>query len=199
MKTFRVKFLNGHFIDQDNQKRVETYLTKEEKPVTYLNLGADFPYSKLTIVIFQKDLINFPLTPSDHYKGMNVYVTGEIGTYKEKVQIIAKKPDVNSLEPKTKQILTQYRRQLEIYAHLVEERTGYKVSKMHLYYPKEEDASPYITFKSNVDNIQHTISVFDDVVNKIESKNYNMSHIIKSEKQCGDFDMRFHCNQKKYF
>jgi hypothetical protein len=65
-----------------------TFVTKGEKPVTYLNLGA-----KLTIVIFQKDLINFPFIPSDHYKDMNVCVTGEIGTYKEKVQIIANKPE----------------------------------------------------------------------------------------------------------
>jgi len=68
-----------------------TFVTKGDKPVTYLNLGAVFPNSKLTIVIFQKDLINFPITPSDHYKGQNVCVTGEIGTYKEKVQIIAKR------------------------------------------------------------------------------------------------------------
>ena len=71
-----------------------TFVTKEEKPVTYLNLGADFPNSKLTIVIFQKDLINFPITPSDHYKGMDVCVTGEIGTYKEKVHIIVNNPNV---------------------------------------------------------------------------------------------------------
>lgn len=70
-----------------------TFVTKGEKPVTYLNLGAEYPNTKLTIVIFQKDLTNFPITPSDHYKGMNVCVTGEVGTYKEKVQIIAHKPE----------------------------------------------------------------------------------------------------------
>lgn len=70
-----------------------TFVTKGEKPVTYLNLGADYPNTKLTIVIFQKDLTKFPFTPSDHYKGMNVCVTGEIGTYKEKAQIIANKPE----------------------------------------------------------------------------------------------------------
>ncbi len=101
-------------------------------------------------------------------------------------------------ESKTKQVLAQYRRQLEIYAHLVEERTGHVVSKMHLYYPKEENSSPYVTFKSNKDNIQHTISVFDEVVNKIETKNYDMKHIVKSEKQCGECDMRYHCNPKQY-
>ena len=55
-----------------------TFVTKGEKPVNYLNLGADYPNTKLTIVIFQKDLVNFPLKPSDHYKGQNVCVTGEI-------------------------------------------------------------------------------------------------------------------------
>ena len=70
-----------------------TFVTKGDKPVTYLNLGADYPNSKLTIVIFQKDLVNFPITPRDHYKGMDVCVTGEVGTYKEKVQIVANKPE----------------------------------------------------------------------------------------------------------
>lgn len=70
-----------------------TFVTKGEKPVTYLNLGADYPNSKLTIVIFQKDLINFPITPSDHYKGMDVCVSGEIKKYKDKIEIIANKPE----------------------------------------------------------------------------------------------------------
>ena len=70
-----------------------TFVTKGEKPVTYLNLGADYPNTKLTIVIFQKDLVNFPLKPSDHYKGQNVCVTGEIKQYKEKIEIIANKPE----------------------------------------------------------------------------------------------------------
>jgi DNA helicase-2/ATP-dependent DNA helicase PcrA len=131
-------------------------------------------------------------------KGTIDLIEGENGT----VELIdfksGSKPDVNATDPKTKQVLAQYRRQLEIYAHLVEERTQHTVSKMHLYYPKEEDGSPYITFKSNKDNIQHTISVFDEVVSKIETKNYDMTNINKSEKQCGDCDMRFHCNPKHY-
>jgi len=70
-----------------------TFVTKGDKPVTYLNLGADYPNTKLTIVIFQKDLVNFPIKPSDHYKGQNVCVTGEIKQYKEKIEIIANKPE----------------------------------------------------------------------------------------------------------
>ena len=70
-----------------------TFITKGDKPVTYLNLGADYPNTKLTIVIFQKDLIKFPSTPSEYYKDKNVCVTGEVGVYKERYQIIANKPE----------------------------------------------------------------------------------------------------------
>ncbi|HMR89984.1 MAG TPA: hypothetical protein PKD51_17600 [Saprospiraceae bacterium] len=71
-----------------------TYVTKGDKPVTYLNLGANFPNSKLTIVIFQKDLTNFPFIPSDHYKGKNVCVTGKVKKYKEKIEVIVSSSDV---------------------------------------------------------------------------------------------------------
>ena len=69
-----------------------TFVTKGEKPVTYLNLGADYPKTKLTIVIFQKDLQHFSFVPSDHYKNMNVCVSGEIGIYKERPQIVVMSP-----------------------------------------------------------------------------------------------------------
>ena len=70
-----------------------TFITKSDKPITYLNLGADYPNTKLTIVIFHKDLINFPPKPSNHYNEMNVCIIGELTTYKDRVQIIATKPD----------------------------------------------------------------------------------------------------------
>ncbi|WP_295123504.1 ATP-dependent DNA helicase [uncultured Chitinophaga sp.] len=108
------------------------------------------------------------------------------------------KPDVNTNDPKDKQRLNQYQRQLEVYAYLVEERTGYRVSKMHLYYPKEDEGSPYITFSYESSRINQTIANFDGVVNKIERKDFDMANVRKSEKQCGDCDMRYHCNPKQY-
>lgn len=131
-------------------------------------------------------------------KGTIDLIEGENGTVELVDFKSGDKPDVNTTEPRIKQTLAQYRRQLEVYAHLVEERTGQKVSKMHLYYPKEEAGSPYVTFKANKDNVSQTIAVFDEVVNKIEKKNYDMQHVVKSEKQCGDCDMRYHCNPKQY-
>lgn len=108
------------------------------------------------------------------------------------------KPEVNTTDPKDRKVLLQYQRQLEVYAHLVEERTGYEVSKMHLYFPKEDDGNPYISFPYNPDLIENTIATFDKVVDKIENKDFNMGNVVKSEKQCGNCDMRFHCNPKQY-
>lgn len=108
------------------------------------------------------------------------------------------KPDVNSSDQYTRELLDRYRRQLEVYAHLVEERTGHEVSQMHLYYPKEDDSSPYITFRKSENTITKTIESFDKVVRKIEQKNFDNSHILKSDKQCSGCDMRFYCNPKTY-
>lgn len=108
------------------------------------------------------------------------------------------KPDINSIEPIIKKLLNQYKRQLEVYGHLVEERTGYKVSKLHLYYPKEENGSPYITFKFDQGQIQETIQSFEAIVRKIEAKDFDPNSVAKSEKLCGDCDMRFHCNPRQY-
>lgn len=65
-----------------------THITKGEKKTTYLNLGADYPNNKLTIVIFERDLPNFGYVPAVFLKDKNVCVTGKVVTYKEKPQII---------------------------------------------------------------------------------------------------------------
>ena len=105
---------------------------------------------------------------------------------------------MNATDLLTLRMLDRYKRQLEVYAHLVEERTEYQVSKLHLYYPKEEYGSPTISFPVNEDKISNTIASFDRVVGKIEQKDFNMSHIVKNEKQCGSCDMRYYCNPKQY-
>ena len=101
------------------------------------------------------------------------------------------KPDINSPEDREK--LNRYRRQLEIYAHLVEERTGYEVSRMHLYYTGEESGNPYISFLKKRAKIEETMAAFDRVVELIESKNYAMSGVEKCDKLCSNCDMRFYC------
>ena len=69
-----------------------THVSKGEKKTTSLNLGADFPNQKLTVVIFESDLPKFSYTPALLLKDKNVCVTGKLMTYKGKPEIIVNDP-----------------------------------------------------------------------------------------------------------
>lgn len=125
-------------------------------------------------------------------KGSVDLIRGEQGT----VEIVdfksEKKPDLE----RDQERLKQYQRQLEVYAHLVEERTGQKVSKMHLYYTGEESGNPYVTFEKNPKAIAGTIAEFDKVVGRIEGRDYGMK--ARPHKMCVDCDMRPFCDSKEW-
>ncbi len=104
------------------------------------------------------------------------------------------KPDVNN--PDDREKLDRYKRQLEIYAHIVEERTGYSVSRMHLYYTGEESGNPYITYDRVSRTIEKTVKTFDGIVNLIEAKNFDKSGVEMCQKLCGNCDMRYYCGWK---
>ncbi len=102
-----------------------------------------------------------------------------------------KKPDLQ----KDRDRIDIYKKQLEVYAYLIEERTSQKVSNMYLYYTGEESGNPYIKFEKNDSSINETIAEFDTVVNKIRNKHFNIEK--KPEKFCENCDMRFYCEIKK--
>lgn len=103
-----------------------------------------------------------------------------------------KKPDLD----KDREKLKQYQRQLEIYAYLVEQRTGETVSRMSLYYTGEENSNPYVTFDKDLKAIEKTMDSFDKIVNRIESKDYQIP--ARPAKQCKECDMRFYCGTKNW-
>ncbi|KAF1691568.1 DNA helicase UvrD [Pseudoxanthomonas jiangsuensis] len=103
-----------------------------------------------------------------------------------------KKPDME----KDKERLKQYQSQLEVYAHLVEERTGQKVSRMHLYYTGEEGGNPYVSFPKDDRAIGKTIARFDDIVARIERQDYRMT--ARPAKLCVECDMRAYCDNKNW-
>lgn len=103
-----------------------------------------------------------------------------------------KKPDLE----RDKERLKRYQRQLEVYAHLVEERTGQQVSRMHLYYTGEENGNPYVSFKKDDKTIGKTIATFDKIVSHIEDKDYRMKE--RPDKMCPDCDMRSYCDNKNW-
>ena len=84
----------------------------------------------------------------------------------------------------------RYKRQLEVYAHIIEERTGKKVSRMHLYYTAEE-TDPLVTFEKSEDAIDRTAAEFDDIVGKIQRCEFSSK--AKEKKYCYDCDFRHYC------
>ena len=95
-----------------------------------------------------------------------------------------KKPDVNSTDPDIQAQIQQYKSQLEVYAHLVEQKNGVKVSKMHLYYTGEETGVPQISFENNKADVQQTINEFEKIVHSIQNKDFN--HRCKNQKTCNE-------------
>ncbi len=70
--------------------------------------------------------------------------------------------------------LELYQRQLEVYAHIVEEKYGRSVSRMHLYYTGETEGDPRISYIKNCSSIEKTLESFDRVVDKIEKRDYDL-------------------------
>ena len=102
------------------------------------------------------------------------------------------KPDINSSEGRER--LEKYKRQLEIYAHIIENKYGEKVEQMHLYYTKaKEDENPYVSFPKHQLVIEQTINKVADVVKKIEKHDYSMQE--RRASNCRECDMRFYCDR----
>lgn len=103
-----------------------------------------------------------------------------------------KKPDME----KDRDRLKQYQHQLEVYAHLVTERTGHAVSRMHLYYTGEDSGNPYVTFAKDDRAIGRTIARFDRIVARIERRDYRMA--ARPAKLCPNCDMRAYCDARQW-
>ena len=132
------------------------------------------------------------IKPQYILKGSVDLIRGEHDT----VEIIdfksEKKPDME----KDRERLKQYQSQLEVYAHLVEERTGQKVSRMHLYYTGEDGGNPYVSFTKDDRAIGKTIARFDDIVARIERQDYAIT--ARPAKLCQSCDMRAYCDNKNW-
>lgn len=128
---------------------------------------------------------------------MDYIIEGKIDLVKgidDTVEIVdfksERKPDMERM----RQHLEHYRRQLQIYAYLIEQRTGQKVSKMHLYYTGEENGNPMVSFPYTKSAIEGTVAAFDDTVHKILRKEFN--HCSDNPQTCKNCDFRFYCQNK---
>lgn len=105
-----------------------------------------------------------------------------------------KKPNVNSAEDR--QRIQNYHRQLEVYAHIVEEKFGKKVSKLHLYYTRAENESPYVSWDYSTVSVQKTLLSFDETVGKIESYKFSNKGVKMCKATCDNCDLRYFCHFK---
>jgi DNA helicase-2/ATP-dependent DNA helicase PcrA len=101
-----------------------------------------------------------------------------------------KKPDLVS----ERERVDRYRRQLEVYAHIIEGRTGHNVSKMHLYYTGEDDSNPYVSFNKDTRMIDQTMEAFDGIVARIENKDFEIT--ARPEGLCRNCDIKAYCDAR---
>ncbi len=101
-----------------------------------------------------------------------------------------RKPDLDDHER-----LGRYKRQLEVYAHLVEQRLGKTVDRLTLYYTGEPDGSnPVISWPVDRGQVGKTVDAFDRVVKRIENKDFEQP-VRPKRRVCDDCDLRFHCDR----
>ncbi len=88
-------------------------------------------------------------------------------------------------------MLETYRKQLMLYAHLIEEKTGKSVNKMRLYYTGEEEGDPVIAFNRDGRSIDAIVGEFDQVAHKIMCKDYERR--TADTRLCDNCDFRHYC------
>ena len=84
-----------------------------------------------------------------------------------------------------------YKKQLEIYAYLIEKRYGKKVRRMHLYYTSTMDGNPIISFEWSRDAIDKTVEEISGTVMRIESKDFEDK--VQNNYACRFCDMKYVC------
>jgi DNA helicase-2/ATP-dependent DNA helicase PcrA len=90
--------------------------------------------------------------------------------------------------------LERHKKQLEVYAYLLEKKYDINVSKMSLYFTGAENENPYVDFKKNIESIDNTINSFKETVLKIEKKDFSIEE--RPAKLCRDCDLRRYCDRK---
>lgn len=90
--------------------------------------------------------------------------------------------------------LLRYRRQLEVYGHLVQERHGTRVRKLHLHYTGTLHGNPRVTYDMDAGRVGRTIDEFDRVVGRIEAKEFAITE--RPAVLCKNCDMRHYCDRR---
>ena len=91
-------------------------------------------------------------------------------------------------------MVEHYRKQLEIYAYLIEKQYEKKVSRMHLYYTNCRNVDPLITFNCSRAAIDNTVAEISETIRNIEDKEF--SDGARNSYACTFCDMRYLCGKE---
>ncbi len=99
------------------------------------------------------------------------------------------KPDIEGHPER----VAHYRKQLEIYAYLVEKKYGKKVGRMHLYYTNAQDQDPLISFEWTRNAVEQTVDEVSETIRKIEKKDFDGD--VTNDYACKFCDMKYLCKK----
>jgi DNA helicase-2/ATP-dependent DNA helicase PcrA len=171
-------------------KSERTYLAEPQKDVALKQVLRYVERQSSSWHLIQQAEVNVSLVKPDYIIEGNIDLIKGDGDTVELIDFkTERKPDIF----RDAERIERYRRQLQLYAHLVEERTGHKVSKMNLYYTGEEGGNPIIPFPYSRTAIDATVQAFDDTVKKIISKDFTKK--AANTKTCEGCDFKYHCGR----
>lgn len=173
-------------------KKLYAFLNEQQKASAYKEVINYFKNEKKNFKNIKEAEVDLSLVRDKYIMKGTVDL---IRSNNETVEIVDFKSKFKPNMEKDKEILDIYKKQLEVYAYLVEKYHNVKVSKMHLYFTSQESGKPVITYEKNDKSIDNTIKEFDEVVDKIQNKNYkNRTHDLKT---CSNCNMNAYCNLRK--
>ena len=195
--------------DEVTEEKIDAWLSENYRQISK---AENAYFSESTLKVIRKNIQNYvdfakgdwqkvkeaevPITlQQEDYilEGKIDLVRGQGDTYEILDFKTGKKPDVNA--PESKERLTQYRRQLEIYAKIIHERTGKEISRLNLFYTGTTDQSPIVSYKYEDSSVEKTIEGVTDVVHRIEAKDFAIRKKCSAQ-QCKECDFKFYCGKQ---
>ena len=175
---------------QSMQEQTGYFLTDEQRENALQQVIRYFHHRKdeLGCVWRAEEEINLVL-PDYILQGVIDLIEGQGDTVEIVDYKTGPKPDIEDHSERVE----QYRKQLEIYAYLIEKRYGKKVRRMHLYYTNCQNGDPLITFEWTRSAIDHTVAEISETIKNIENKNFEGS--VTNSYACTFCDMRFVCGK----
>jgi DNA helicase-2/ATP-dependent DNA helicase PcrA len=96
----------------------------------------------------------------------------------------------------THPLLDSYFKQLCLYAYILKERYKKPVKKMYIYWTSEDNRKDALMeLEYSEEEVEKAGKYFDEIVNKINAKQFQVKKTPDTEKVCKECDFRFYCSK----